>query len=88
MLNGRIRDPARRRAGRAVRPDDVEVPLPEGTVPDAGVWAAPACSAPTAQAAAADPEGLTREVSAPPALVVEYRDAADLLAARARPRAR
>jgi NADP-dependent aldehyde dehydrogenase len=50
-------------------------------VPDAGAWAAPALFRTTAQAVAADPEGLTREVFGPAALVVEYAGAADLLAA-------
>jgi acyl-CoA reductase-like NAD-dependent aldehyde dehydrogenase len=81
MLNERIRDQlAAGLTGLSGR-DDVEVLLPEGPVPDAGAWAAPALFRTTAQAVAADPEGLTREVFGPSALVVEYADAADLLAA-------
>ena len=81
MLNTRIRDQlAAGLAGLSGR-DDVEVLLPEGPVPDAGAWAAPALFRTTAQAVARDPEGLTREVFGPAALLVEYRDATDLLAA-------
>jgi NADP-dependent aldehyde dehydrogenase len=81
MLNDRIRDQlAAGLTGLSGR-DDVEVLLPEGPVPDAGAWAAPALFRTTARAVAADPEGLTREVFGPAALVVEYADAADLLAA-------
>jgi NADP-dependent aldehyde dehydrogenase len=81
MLNGRIRDQLAAGLSGLSGRDDVEVLLPEGPVPGAGAWAAPALFRTTARAVAADPEGLTREVFGPAALVVEYRDAADLLAA-------
>ena len=81
MLNGRIRDQLEAGLAGLTGRNDVETLLPEGPVPDEGAWAAPALFRTTASAVAADPEGLTREVFGPAALLVEYADAADLLAA-------
>jgi len=81
MLNGRIRDQLTAGVAGLAGREDVEVLLEAGPVPDAGAWAAPALFRTTAQAVAADPEGLTREVFGPAALVVEYTDSADLMAA-------
>jgi NADP-dependent aldehyde dehydrogenase len=81
LLNARIRDQlAAGLAGLAGHPD-VEQLAGGGAVPPAGSWAAPALFRTTASAVARDPGGLTAEYFGPNALVVEYDDVADLLAA-------
>jgi NADP-dependent aldehyde dehydrogenase len=81
LLNARIRDQlAAGLAGLADHPD-VEQLAGGGAVPPAGAWAAPALFRTTAAAVARDPGGLTAEYFGPNALVVEYDDSADLLAA-------
>jgi NADP-dependent aldehyde dehydrogenase len=81
LLNQRIRDQLTAGvAGLAGHPD-VEVLLSAGEVPADGAWAAPALFRTSAEAVARDPEGLTREVFGPAALVVEYGDRAELDAA-------
>jgi len=81
MLSQRIRDQLTAGVADLAGHEDVEPLLAAGAVPDDGAWAAPALFRTTAQAVARDPDGLTREVFGPVALVVEYRDAADLQAA-------
>jgi NADP-dependent aldehyde dehydrogenase len=81
MLSQRIRDQLTAGVADLAGHADVEPLLAAGDVPDDGAWAAPALFRTTAQAVARDPDGLTREVFGPVALVVEYRDGADLLAA-------
>lgn len=84
MLNARIRDQFDGGIASLARHDGVRrVSNGDAAVPQDGSWAAPALFATTAAAVAADPASLTREYFGPAALVVEYRDAADLHAALA-----
>jgi acyl-CoA reductase-like NAD-dependent aldehyde dehydrogenase len=81
MLSQRIRDQLTAGVAGLAGHADVEPLVAQAPVPDGGAWAAPALFRTTARAVAGDPDGLTREVFGPVALVVEYHDAADLLAA-------
>jgi NADP-dependent aldehyde dehydrogenase len=81
MLNARIRDQFTAGLGKLAARGDVERLEDGGAVPDAGAWAAPALFRTTADAVARDPAALTEEHFGPTALVVEYRDAGDLIAA-------
>jgi NADP-dependent aldehyde dehydrogenase len=85
MLNGRIREQLTAGLTGLTERADVEQLVGAGGAEEseAGAWAAPALFRTTAQAVAADPAGLTREFFGPVALVVEYADTADLLAALA-----
>ncbi|HEU5418510.1 MAG TPA: aldehyde dehydrogenase (NADP(+)) [Streptosporangiaceae bacterium] len=84
MLNARIRDQFDGGiTGLAGHAGVRQVSGGNGSVPEAGSWAAPALFATTAEAVAADPASLTREYFGPAALVVEYAGAADLHAALA-----
>jgi NADP-dependent aldehyde dehydrogenase len=83
MLTERIRGQlADGLAELAARPDVQELQA-AAPVPVAGAWAAPALYRTTASAGAQDPGAVTQEHFGPASVVVEYRDAADLLDALA-----
>jgi NADP-dependent aldehyde dehydrogenase len=83
LLNARIRGQLTEGLTSLGAHPDVEELLAAGPVPDDGAWAAPALYRTTATAVVADPAALTREYFGPNALVVDYADAGELLAALA-----
>jgi NADP-dependent aldehyde dehydrogenase len=81
LLNARIRDQLTSGVAGLAGRADVQQVAGGAQVPAAGFWAAPVLFRTTAEAVAADPDGLTQECFGPAALVVEYNGPADLLAA-------
>ena len=83
LLNERIRGQLSSGLAELAARADVEELHGGAAVPQAGSWAAPELFRTTAAAVAGDPAAVTTEHFGPSSVVVEYADAADLLAALA-----
>jgi acyl-CoA reductase-like NAD-dependent aldehyde dehydrogenase len=83
LLNERIRGQLSSGLAELSARGDVEELQGGAAVPAHGSWAAPELFRTTAGAVAGDPASVTREHFGPSSVVVEYADAADLLAALA-----
>jgi NADP-dependent aldehyde dehydrogenase len=81
LLNARIRDQLHAGLDQLANHPDVRPLTDARTGPEGGAWAAPQIFVTSATALRSDPKPLAEEYFGPNAVVVEYADEADLLAA-------